>query len=88
MLTLRKFAIEDEHREHRARLLVMPSEYDHFELLQSIVDFLLNEVGDDEDHPPADLLDVLADHIERYEAIHYPMPSEAKRCEYAAPFEG
>lgn len=35
---------------------------------------LLKEVGDDEDHPLADVLDYLADQVKAYEDEHYSIP--------------
>ena len=38
------------------------------------VDVLLDEIGDNEVHPLADVLHYLADQIKRYETEHFPLP--------------
>jgi len=38
------------------------------------IDVLLNEIGDDEDHPLADVLDFLADQVKAYEDEHFSIP--------------
>jgi HTH-type transcriptional regulator/antitoxin HigA len=38
------------------------------------IDVLLNEIGDDEDHPLADVLDFLADQVKTYEDEHFSIP--------------
>ena len=41
---------------------------------RATIEILLNEIGDDESHPLADVLDYLADRVAAYEAEHAPMP--------------
>lgn len=38
------------------------------------VEALLDEIGDDEEHPLAEVLDFLADRIKAYEDEHFPIP--------------
>jgi HTH-type transcriptional regulator / antitoxin HigA len=38
------------------------------------IDVLLNEIGDDEDHPLADVLDFLADQVKAYEDERFSIP--------------
>ena len=38
------------------------------------IDVLLDEIGDDEDHPLADVLDFLADQVKTYEDEHFSIP--------------
>lgn len=45
------------------------AEYQH---LVALLDDLIDEVGEDEDHPLASLMEVLSVLIERYEAEHVP----------------
>jgi HTH-type transcriptional regulator/antitoxin HigA len=46
---------------------------------RSIVEALLEVIGDDEDHPLAEVLDYLSDKIGRYEDEHVPIPEAAPR---------
>jgi len=48
-----------------------------YERARAIVEALLTEIGDNEDHPLAEVLDYLADHIEAWEAEHTPIPEAA-----------
>lgn len=41
---------------------------------KATLDALLDEIGDDESHPLAEVLNYLADQIEKYEAEHFPIP--------------
>jgi len=45
-----------------------------YERASAIIETLLDEIGDDEDHPLADVLDYLADQVKVYEDEHYPIP--------------
>ena len=38
------------------------------------IDVLLNEIGDDENHPLADVLDYLSDQVKAYEDRHFSIP--------------
>lgn len=42
---------------------------------RATIDMLLNEVGDDEDHPLADVLDYLADQVKTYEDEQFSIPT-------------
>jgi len=41
---------------------------------RATVDVLLDEIGDNEDHPLADVLDYLADQVKAYEDDHFQIP--------------
>ena len=43
-----------------------------YKRLVSLLDGLVDEVGEDEDHPLASLMEVLGALVERYEAEHVP----------------
>jgi HTH-type transcriptional regulator/antitoxin HigA len=45
-----------------------------YERARAIMDTLLEEIGEDEDHPLADVVDYLADLVKAYEDEHYPIP--------------
>lgn len=45
-----------------------------YERASAIIETLLDEIGNDEDHPLADLLDYLADQVKVYEDEHFPIP--------------
>ena len=51
-----------------------------YERMHALMEYLLQEVGDDEDHKLADLLDVVSTLIGEYEEHHFPL-QEAKPCE-------
>ncbi|MBK1720562.1 helix-turn-helix domain-containing protein [Thiocystis violacea] len=40
---------------------------------RAIIEVLLNEIGDNENHPLADVLDYLADQVAAYEDVHTPI---------------
>lgn len=44
---------------------------------RATIEVLLNEIGDDESHPLAEVLDYLADQVESYEDEHHAMPEGA-----------
>jgi HTH-type transcriptional regulator / antitoxin HigA len=50
-----------------------------YERASSLVAQLLDEVGDDEDHPLAEVLDYFANQIEAYEARHVALPEAEPR---------
>jgi HTH-type transcriptional regulator/antitoxin HigA len=45
-----------------------------YERASAIIEALLDEIGDDEEHPLADVLDYLADQVKAYEDEHFPIP--------------
>lgn len=45
-----------------------------YERASAIIEALLDEIGDDEEHPLADVLDYLANQVEAYEDEHFPIP--------------
>lgn len=40
---------------------------------RATIDVLLDEIGDNENHPLADVLDYLADQVAAYEEVHHPI---------------
>jgi len=50
---------------------------DDYAQANAVIDALLDTVGDNEDHPLADVLDYFADQVRAYEDDHFPIP-EAK----------
>lgn len=45
----------------------------------AVIDALLNEIGDNEDHPLADVLDYLADQVKAYEDKRFSIPKAEPR---------
>lgn len=58
-------------REVAGAVFVPHSEAEYFRLV-AVLDRLIDEVGEDESHPLASLMEVLGALIERYEAEHVP----------------
>jgi HTH-type transcriptional regulator/antitoxin HigA len=54
------------------------SEQDYQQAL-AVINALLDEIGEDENHPLADLLDYLAEQVKAYEDEHYQIPDAAPR---------
>jgi len=52
---------------------------DDYRHVCAMVESLLEEIGDDESHPLADVLDFLSDQIKAYEDEHYPIPDAEPR---------
>ena len=52
---------------------------DDYRHVCAMVEALLEEIGDDESHPLADVLDFLSDQIKAYEDEHYPIPDAEPR---------
>ena len=52
---------------------------DDYRHVCAMVEALLEEIGDDESHPLADVLDFLSDQIKAYEDEHYPIPHAEPR---------
>src|SRR5690242_14982939 len=50
-----------------------------YERFLAIIDVLLDEVGDNEDHPLADVLDFFADQVKVYEDEHVVIPEAEPR---------
>lgn len=55
-----------------AKVLYVPREQHDYENLVSILDQLIDHVGEDENHPLASLMEVLSVLIEQYEDEHIP----------------
>jgi HTH-type transcriptional regulator/antitoxin HigA len=51
---------------------VIMVEQSHYETAVALLDFLIDEVGEDESHPLASLMEVLGVLIEKYEDEHIP----------------
>jgi HTH-type transcriptional regulator / antitoxin HigA len=50
-----------------------------FERLSLLMNALLDDVGDDEDHPLSGLLELISDLIYRYEQVHHPIEAAAPK---------
>jgi HTH-type transcriptional regulator / antitoxin HigA len=64
-----------------APLLAVPVNDEELARLQAVLDRLLEDIGDDEDHPLMPWVDAIGERIEAYEAEHYPMPAAASPIE-------
>jgi HTH-type transcriptional regulator / antitoxin HigA len=59
-----------------SNLVVVPQNEKEYDDLVNLLDTLIDEVGEDESHPLASLMDVIGVLIERYENEHVPELSE------------
>jgi HTH-type transcriptional regulator/antitoxin HigA len=50
-----------------------------YERMQSLMEHLLEEVGEDEDHKLSDLLDVVSTLVREYESHHFPLENAKPR---------
>lgn len=57
-----------------ANVLAMPQSEIEYQQRLTLLNELLDEVGEDENHPLIDLVDTLGTLIEAYEEEHYPIP--------------
>jgi len=55
-----------------ARMIYVPHTEEEYERLVSFLDSLIDEVGEDESHPLASLMEIVGVLIERYEEEHVP----------------
>jgi HTH-type transcriptional regulator/antitoxin HigA len=55
-----------------ATVLSMPHNEQEYQQLVDLLDILIDQVGEDETHPLASLMEVIGALIERYEAEHVP----------------
>ncbi len=55
-----------------ATILFVPHNDQEYRQLVDLLDILIDEVGEDETHPLASLMEVIGALIERYEAEHVP----------------
>lgn len=55
-----------------ARILYVPHDDTEYDRLVSVLDQLIDQVGEDESHPLASLMEVIGALIERYEDEHVP----------------
>ena len=53
---------------------------DDYKQARAVIDVLVEEVGDNEDHPLADVLDYLANQLKAYEDEHFPIPDAEPRA--------
>ncbi len=56
-------------------VLSVPRTEQDYDRVVSLLNELINTVGEDENHPLADLMETLAVFIEIYDQIHYPLPT-------------
>jgi HTH-type transcriptional regulator/antitoxin HigA len=56
-------------------VLSIPHDEAHYQRLVSLLDYLIDEVGENESHPLASLMDVIGLLIERYEDEYIPVPT-------------
>jgi HTH-type transcriptional regulator/antitoxin HigA len=63
-----------EHWRYVAPLLTKPANEEDYDALVEALDELLAIVGDDEDHPLANLASHIGDMIEAYDEEHRPLP--------------
>ena len=55
-----------------ATVLFVPHSEEEYHQLVDLLDMLIDEVGEDETHPLASLMEVIGVLVERYEAEHVP----------------
>ena len=55
-----------------ARMIHVPHTEEEYERLATFLDSLIDEVGEDETHPLASLMEIVGVLIERYEEEHVP----------------
>jgi HTH-type transcriptional regulator/antitoxin HigA len=55
-----------------AKILYVPHDAAEYDRLVNVLDQLIDQVGDDETHPLASLMEVIGVLIERYEDEHVP----------------
>jgi HTH-type transcriptional regulator/antitoxin HigA len=55
-----------------ANKLIVPHTEEEYEQLVTVLDKLIDEVGEDESHPLASMMEVIAILIENYETEHIP----------------
>jgi HTH-type transcriptional regulator/antitoxin HigA len=60
------------HWPEMAKAVFVPHTEVEYRRLVALLDDLIDEVGEDEDHPLASLMEILGVLIERYEAEHVP----------------
>ena len=59
-------------RSSLANKLIVPHTKEEYEQLVTVLDELIDEVGEDESHPLASMMEVIAVLIENYETEHIP----------------
>lgn len=73
-------AMQDEW-QRLAPLVVVPYTDDDYWQVVSVLDSLIDVVGEDEDHPLASLMDVIGVLIENYENEHVPEPGHGRKVD-------
>ena len=63
-----------EHWRYVAPLLNKPANEEDYDALVEALDELMVIVGDDEDHPLANLVSHMGDMLEAYDEVHRPLP--------------
>lgn len=58
-----------------SRVIAVPHTHEEYERLIAFLDELIDEVGSDEEHPLASLMETLGTLIENYENAHLPEPT-------------
>lgn len=64
-----------------APLVVVPYSDDDYWQVVSVLDSLIDVVGEDEDHPLASLMDVIGVLVENYENEHVPEPGQVRKVD-------
>ena len=64
-----------------APLVVVPYTDDDYWQIVSVLDSLIDVVGEDEGHPLASLMDVIGVLVENYENEHVPEPGQARKID-------
>lgn len=65
-------AIDIQSWRNVSDTVFVPQNEDEYERLVSMLDGLIDQVGEDETHPLASLMDVISALIENYENAHVP----------------
>ena len=66
------------HWPELANSVFVPHSEAEYQRLVTLLDRLIDEVGEEEDHPLASLMEILGVLIEQYEAAHVPELSDEK----------
>lgn len=80
MITQADFKINSQAWQDLTPYLHVPHNQGDYEQLVRFLDWLIDQVGEDERHPLASLMEVVGVLIERYEDEHVPELGNAARC--------
>ncbi len=72
MIAQTEFMINSQAWQNLTHYLYVPHNQEDYERLVSFLDWLIDQVGEDEQHPLASLMEVVGVLIERYEDEHVP----------------